>query len=495
MKIILFLLSVTIGMAQQERAFGIFEACIGTDSADELIEFYELFGYRLGSSGELNESLSKKLYNTDSKLKSFRLYHQNSDHGLIRIMEWDKPISDGLGISDFKFKGSRWTAALTNNIMNISNHALVSERQGQEVKYIEPQWSIIYQTKDGLNPFKDPLVGVREMLYFRPLTRHIFYQRFNYKIPRYGNVNLDSHFETSQVTHFGLVIQDDSKKTMDFYEKGLGLMLVRDGSSSPVVYDPKSASSIIWGLEPGEMNDHRDYDDYRSSKEFMKARSGRLKIIRFPEATKIKNMLDVSRPGHKGLTLYTYQTKDIDALRKRVRKNGAKKITKIHENEFGERSFSFDAPDGYAWNIIEYKDLKEGYSVETNIESLADLAFERFKNGLKGGSWGPFFEMLDDDFTFHFPQGDYLGLNEGKDKAIEFFNYVGTVYPDGLEITELLRRTVSGNTAVFEFKDEGRMSIRGKDLPYKNRVTISLDFENGKIKHYREYFGSDGKSN
>ena len=178
MKIILFLFSVTIGMAQQERAFGIFEACIGTDSAEELIEFYELFGYRLGSSGELNESLSKKLYNTDSKLKSFRLYHQNSDHGLIRIMEWDKPISDGLGISDFKFKGSRWTAALTNNIMNISNHALVSERQGQEVKYIEPQWSIIYQTKDGLNPFKDPLVGVREMLYFRPLTRHIFYQRF-----------------------------------------------------------------------------------------------------------------------------------------------------------------------------------------------------------------------------------------------------------------------------------------------------------------------------
>ncbi len=83
-------------------------------------------------------------------------------------------------VSDFKFKGSRWTAALTNNIMNISNHALVSERQGQEVKYIEPQWSIIYQTKDGLNPFKDPLVGVREMLYFRPLTRHIFYQRFNY---------------------------------------------------------------------------------------------------------------------------------------------------------------------------------------------------------------------------------------------------------------------------------------------------------------------------
>ena len=52
MKIILFLFSVTIGMAQQERAFGIFEACIGTDSADELIEFYELFGYRLGSSGE-----------------------------------------------------------------------------------------------------------------------------------------------------------------------------------------------------------------------------------------------------------------------------------------------------------------------------------------------------------------------------------------------------------------------------------------------------------
>ena len=74
---------------------------------------------------------------------------------------------------------------------------------------------------------------------------------------------------------------------------------------------------------------------------------------------------------------------------------------------------------------------------------------------------------------------------------MEFFNYVSQAFPQGIEIEEVLRETGSGRTFVFEFRDKG--SLRGE--PYKNRVAISLDVCGDKICGYREYFGSDGKSN
>ncbi len=118
-------------------------------------------------------------------------------------------------------------------------------------------------------------------------------------------------------------------------------------------------------------------------------------------------------------------------------------------------------------------------------------AFEHFKNGLAKGEWQPFLAMLTDDFTFHFPQGKYKGENVGKAKAEEFFKYVSATFAGGLNVTELLRVTANETTVVFEFKDEG--ALRGE--VYRNRVSISWDVRGEKLAGYREYFGSDGKSN
>lgn len=117
--------------------------------------------------------------------------------------------------------------------------------------------------------------------------------------------------------------------------------------------------------------------------------------------------------------------------------------------------------------------------------------FEAFKLGLATGKWEEFLGMLSDDFEFYFPIGQYKGLNQGKEKAAEFFRYVAQVYSQGLEITELLRMTANEQTVVFEFRDEGL--LRGE--MYRNRVTVSWDIRDGQITRYREYFGSDGKSN
>jgi ketosteroid isomerase-like protein len=122
--------------------------------------------------------------------------------------------------------------------------------------------------------------------------------------------------------------------------------------------------------------------------------------------------------------------------------------------------------------------------------TVAQQAFTHFEQGLTTGDWQAFFEMLTDDFSFWFPVGKFLGLNVGKARAIEFFNYVSEVYNEGLTLT-LDRVTSNETTVVFEFRDEGLMW--GK--PYKNRVAVSFDVRGDKICGYREYLGSDGKSN
>jgi ketosteroid isomerase-like protein len=124
-------------------------------------------------------------------------------------------------------------------------------------------------------------------------------------------------------------------------------------------------------------------------------------------------------------------------------------------------------------------------------KAVADKAFDGLTQGLATGKWDAFFALLADDFTFWFPTGKYLGQHQGKAQAVEFFQYVSSAFPGGIRVVEVLRRSGSGNTYVYEFRDEG--TLRGE--PYKNRVAISLDVCGDKICGYREYFGSDGKTN
>ncbi len=121
---------------------------------------------------------------------------------------------------------------------------------------------------------------------------------------------------------------------------------------------------------------------------------------------------------------------------------------------------------------------------------IAQLAFEYFTHGLATGEWNSFIDILTEDFTFWFPIGPYHGLNVGKQRAIAFFQYVRETFSEGLFLT-LDRVTSNETTVVFEFRDQGLMWGQ----PYKNRVAVSFDVRGDKICGYREYFGSDGKSN
>ena len=126
-----------------------------------------------------------------------------------------------------------------------------------------------------------------------------------------------------------------------------------------------------------------------------------------------------------------------------------------------------------------------------NTLKVARQAFENLQLGLGSGEWNPLLDLLTEDVTFWFPVGSYHGLNVGKDRAKAFFEYVSETFDRSIRLTSLDSITSNKTTVVFEFRDEGMM--RGE--PYKNRIAVSFDVRGDKICGYREYFGSDGKSN
>jgi hypothetical protein len=107
-------------------------------------------------------------------------------------------------------------------------------------------------------------------------------------------------------------------------------------------------------LEDGELVHTIAFDDPRSSTHFLKARSGRLYTKTFAPNTLLpRPVFDLSSPGSLGMCLYTYRVVDINGYRARVAGSAATRVTEVLRDEFGLRTFSFIAPDGYWWQLIE----------------------------------------------------------------------------------------------------------------------------------------------
>jgi len=348
--LLIFLLFPVIVMAQQPSIGGVYEAGIGTTDEKPLIAYFERFGYRVGPSGEIDAEQAFRLYGVRSRLRSIRLLHQDSDHGLIRIMVWEKPINDGLQMSRMNVIGNRWGAMMTGDIYNIQNHAEEAIAQKLPLFMVEPQRAEIYKLDKRPTPFLDNYATVREMCLIRPETRQIMFQRFGYSLKNYGKIAPDSFFKSSQITHFGMVVYLN-RENLDFYDKVLGLLRVKDGKGFESDYNNPS-SRAIFSLEKHQKYGATDFDDPQSSTNPAEARSGRLKIIWFSPDSNLEDKSDRSRPGSLGYSLYTYRVTGIEAMRDRIAKSKATNVTPIIANEFGEKSFSFRAPDGYDWTIV-----------------------------------------------------------------------------------------------------------------------------------------------
>jgi hypothetical protein len=81
-------------------------------------------------------------------------------------------------------------------------------------------------------PFLSRVPHVHEMLLSRTLTgNQVLFSRADYDMPNYGTVNPQSHFQTSQFTHGGMMLtapdNDAAKSALDFYSDVLGLKKTR----------------------------------------------------------------------------------------------------------------------------------------------------------------------------------------------------------------------------------------------------------------------------
>ena len=255
-------------------------------------------------------------------------------------------------MSSRKVKVNRWATTLTADLLNILNHAEDAKSANLSVKYTSPPWEIIYNKERKPRPFVEAAVGVREMMLLQPLSRQVFFQRFNYALPNYGKINSNALFKTSQITDMRMVIQNDSKEMLLFYEEVLGLIQGRDDVET--TFESYLAGREIFELQSGEGFVVTAFDDPRSSKtDFQAARSGRLYILRFPNSIALGDRFDRANPGCLGMSLYTYRVSSIAEYFQRVKASNAQTITEIVANEFGEQHFSFIAPDGYFWTFIE----------------------------------------------------------------------------------------------------------------------------------------------
>ena len=337
---------------------GVFEVAIGTTDPQPLIEYWHRFGYHVGETGELSVADALRLYGVESNLKSIRLHHQNADHGLIRLFLWDKPTNDGLQLSPMKVAGNRWGATMTNNLLKLENHIEEARDQKLPMIHIPSVRAEIYPLKTRPTPFLDKYACVREMFLIQPLTRQVFFQRFDYSLPLYGRIDESSFFGTSQITHFGMVIADNPDH-LSFYDDVLGFGRGQDEKSGTNTYE-KLSSRVIFDLQQHESYATTDFDDPRSSKDdTQKMISGRLKIIRFSHETQLENKIAYANPGSLGCSLYTLRASSIQASHARVEKSKATNVTEICANEFGEPSFSFTAPDGYFWTILQVKNAAD----------------------------------------------------------------------------------------------------------------------------------------
>lgn len=337
--------------ATTSKIAGVYEIGVGTKDAQATINYWTEFGYRVDRKGSLTPQKAKALYGVDSSLTAIRLAHQDADHGLIRVMAWDRPTNQGLNMRKMRVIGNRWTAILTADVLSIANHGEIEKRAGKPIHLLGPMWDVIYQDENAKPFFSDP-VGVRELMMLRPQSRQFLFQRYGYQIPNYGKVNSKARMKTSQVTHVGLILHADDNRLLNFYEDTLGLLRIKE-TEGVSTYEGSITGRQIFDIRPGEAYYSTNFDDPRSSREFMKARSGRLKIIRYPKSLKVEQAMQHANPGALGYSLYTYRVNDIAAFHQKVKKSKATGVTDVHLNEFGEKSFSFVAPDGYFWTLVE----------------------------------------------------------------------------------------------------------------------------------------------
>jgi catechol 2,3-dioxygenase-like lactoylglutathione lyase family enzyme len=338
---------------QPHAVGGVHEICFGVPDLDAAAAYWQAFGFRPDARGTLAAAEAEQLYGVNSALESLRLAHQQSDHGLVRLIRWQHPLGSGIGVAPLRAHGGRWVGQFTRNMLDVSNHARVALKQGAPLVEIAPSFIDLSAYNPALfggespRPFVDPVIAVREYTLLQPLWRQAFLQRFNYDSALLGSIDDSAPLPASQIVNACFMITSDDAGVFDFYRDVLGLKAV---SVQAVPYEQAMASRAVFDLREGECHWCHTYEEPRSGSSNDTRRSGRLYLFRFPASSALPDRQAQSQPGHLGCTLFTWRVRDAVLMREACLQAGTP-VGSITRDEFGVEAFACVTPDGMSWSF------------------------------------------------------------------------------------------------------------------------------------------------
>ncbi len=326
---------------------GVFEVCIGVPDLDEAIAHWRSFGFSPIADGELDDASAAALYGVPSALKSIRLGHGQADSGLIRLMQWDQPLGDGLGLAPLRATGCRWSVQRTEDLMLLWNHVEVLVARGATIGTTGPEINArLTGNAATSHPLKEAFPASRNLQLFQPHYQQVVMQRFNIDVSAYGVIDADSLFRTTELCHMAVVTRD--RASVDFYAERLGF---RRGSELTIGHNPDSVATRMFDLQPEEELTEINCENPRSGEAANEIRAGRLRVFYLNSNEPEQDLRGIAQFGQLGYCGYTGLVPNITYAHQ-VLDDLDTPPTVVQYNEFDEDSFAFSAPDGYAWALI-----------------------------------------------------------------------------------------------------------------------------------------------
>ena len=322
---------------------GVYEVMTAVKDANYTIKYFNEFGFSVIDSAKFSAEKAFELYGVKSALKSYRLQNEKVDsHGLLRILFWENPLGDGVGYCEPETIGQRMAVMKTNDIIRIVDIYQLERSLGKKWLPIVPIFDDPLKVNVGkkVDFFARP-VGVRETAVYGDWFTHVFFQRYGYEVPGYGEVSTETPLQTSEFTHHDFMIKGDMDVVTAYYSNALGLKL--EGGATSIDGDWMKGPKQVFQMPDGYSHYYRGFVSPNNI-------CGKLKF--FVARGQKADLSAHQRIGELGITLHSFFTPKLDFVYELVKKE---KImpSKIQKNEFGERAFTFTGPDGVSWQIIE----------------------------------------------------------------------------------------------------------------------------------------------
>jgi len=326
---------------------GVYEVVVGTDDLAKVKTYFEQFGFREIKRGKLTAKHAQKIYGVNSSATVIRMQNGDIDsHGMLRIIDWDTLISQGVGVAPPETIGQRMSVMRTKDVFRLADIFKDAREVSGQALYVKgPVYDDLYgldsNTKFDVVSRRS---GVREMGAYTASFNHIFFQRYGYTIPGYGTINAQSPLQTSEFTHHDFFVKGDITEVTQWYSSVLGFR-----AENEAVLDGE------WQRGPREIFDMRLggshwYRGFVSPNNIC----GKMKFFTSPDPDIVADRSDRQALGHAGITMHTVWSPKLNTIRQLAEQNNLR-ITPVQNNEFGETSFVIYGPDGTIWQIIERK--------------------------------------------------------------------------------------------------------------------------------------------